>query len=419
MSVMSFVKLQSSTKISRVVIIFLLFAVLFFTNTKTVSASSVSLEPTRDTYVDSSLPNSSFGNLGLGTIKNRPTDSSVAMSLLHFDLSSIPAGSTISSANLRMRLGGCIGNFEGSGHIAPAAYVANGSPAWTESSTYSQLSTSGSSIDAFSSQYISCSPGSYFDIDLKPILSYWVDGTIPNDGLIITRINGGDYWTRVFYMSEATESSRPKLTVTYDVPYESVPTPDGPPATPETSTSSEPTAKKSEGNTVVAEATPESIAPDLTIEPAAKLTAKQEKDKTSVVLSWDASKTKDIKAYRIYRKIAGEKTYSKIAEVDATKREFLDTKTKSGLQHSYFIRVVRGDSESLNSPTASIVIQSKAVVSAKVVVKESGNTSWVWLIIAAVLLLISLIAYKKLHTKHKKLHAKHKELVDSTKQNRR
>lgn len=386
-----------------------LLLIVLLTSTQKVSAATVTLEPTRDTYVDSGAPNSSYGNIGLGVVKDQPSDGSSSLILMHFDVSSIPAGSTISSAILSIKLGGCINSDPSAGRITLGGYQANGSPAWTESSTWAQLSTSGSSIDGFFSQDISCSAGSRFDLDFLPIVSYWVDGTSPNDGLLINRVNGGGYWTRVFYMSEAAAGSRPTLTVSYEPPYESVTTPDGPPESSDGASSTPSTTKKPESgsNTVVAESSPEPLAPDTSIVTPAKLTAKQVTNSSHVSLSWQASKTSDISVYRIYRKIAGQTTYTKIAEVDKSKLSYTDTKTSLSKQHSYFVRAVRNSKESLNSPVVSITVQPQSKSTTLVKKQEDSRLPWILAAILALLLLASLVAYKLLHKKHKKLHAAH------------
>jgi hypothetical protein len=163
-------------------------------------AESVTLEPTRDTYVNSDVPNGSYGNIGLGTVASGPGDGSSQKVLMHFDLSSIPAGSTVDSAKLTMRLGGCINSSAYAGRVSIGAYLTNGSPAWTESSTYQQLSTSGSSLEILYSQDVLCTPGSYVDFGATSLVGYWLDGTMPNDGLLLNQ--GYRWWVldaRILY----------------------------------------------------------------------------------------------------------------------------------------------------------------------------------------------------------------------------
>ncbi len=362
-------------------------------------AESVTLEPTRDTYVNSDAPNGSYGNIGLGTVASGPGDGSSQKVLMYFDLSSIPAGSTVESAKLTMRLGGCINSSAYAGRVSIGAYLANGSPAWTESSTYQQLSTSGSSLEILYSQDVLCTPGSYVDFGATSLVGYWLDGTMPNDGLLLNQITGGGYWTRVFYMSEATASSRPKLVINYTVPSEVVTSPDGGP--------SEPTATVPASNTASTTSSPQPFAEDSTISSPETLLLTQISNKSHIKVVWKKSSTTGVSKYHLYRKVGSKGVFEKLAEINADTNEYIDGSTKYDKGYSYFVRAVRDNKESKNSPEASLytkdTTKKTAPKSAVVLEKKSYNTLLAILIGLGLAMLIGTILYMRLHRQHHKL----------------
>lgn len=362
-------------------------------------AETKTFEPSRDTYVDEALLNSSFGSIGLGTVGYQPSNSSSKITLLYFDISSIPNGTIVNSAKLTMRLGGCVGNESGVGNTSLGFYLANGSPAWTETSTYQQLSTSGSSLDIAFSQIVPCSPGSSIDFNMKEMVQYWTDRMIPNDGMILLPVNSA-YWTRVFYMREATAASRPKLTIDYTIPAEEVTSPDGPAATPS------PTSAPSV-NTQQADSASQPIAPDLSLNAPTKLNAKQKGSELTIDLQWEKSNSDGTEAYRIFRKeMDSETVYQKIGEVDASNTTFDDTKVIAGKRYSYFVRSTRSGRESINSDTVSIDVRAEASanVATASTISTTNNSTYLYIIIALLILLVILIIILLL------LHRKHREL---------
>ena len=370
-------------------------------------AESISLQPTKDTYVSSAAPTSGYGSIGLGTVSYQPPTAR-QMVLMHFDINSIPAGSNISSATLTMRIGGCINNSASAGSISSALYLTNGSPAWTEASTYQQLSTNGSSLDGFSTKTIGCTPGGYMSFEMTEAMQYLVDRSIPNDGLVLLPVGGGEYWTRVFYMREATDSSRPALKINYTIPSETVTSPDGGPI--ESTDSSE--GGSSAGtptNSIKADKADVPLAPDLTIIPPVSITASQPKDNSKIVnLEWKKSETTDVQKYRIFRKSTGQEVYTRIAEISADKTTYQDKDIKANTQYSYFVRAVRNEKESENSPVAIITISNKnpSIIQAKAA-ETASNYVWLFLGITVLLLIATIIAYLRLHKKHR--HLKNRE----------
>jgi len=394
-------------------LVLLLSAVIFIP--PVAHAETVSLQPTRDTYVDSGAPTSSYGSIGLGVVSQLTSPSSSRIVLLHFDLSSIPTGSTVTSAVLTMRMGGCINSEASAGNINSALYSTNGSAPWTESSTYQQLSTNGSSLDTFAAQVVGCNPGGYIDFDMMGLIPYIVEGLAPNDGIVLKAVNGGDYWTRVFYMREAVSASRPTLNISYEIPYEVVETPDGGP----TAESEAADSESVDTNSIKADESGEPLAPDLSIIPPASLTVSQPNDVTdSINLTWAASATPDIQQYRVYRKVAGEAVYSKLAEVPASNKTYKDLKVKPGVQHSYLVRAVRSEKESPNSPVATLVANSAKQQTEQATAGGDTTQGYMWalLCVLSALLVCFVGAYFVLHRKHHKLKAVHAQHLAKTPQ---
>lgn len=367
-------------------------------------ADTKTFEPSRDTYIDEKLPNSSYGTIGLGTIGHEVVGSYSRMVLLHFDVSSIPTGSTINSAKLSVRVGGCTGTAADLGHTSLGAYITNGSQAWSESSTYQQLSTSGSSLDGIGSQIVPCSTGSYVDLNAVELVKAWVDRIIPNDGLYLSPVGGANNWARVIYTREATAASRPKLSVDYSVPYEVVETPDGPPMTNDSSTSN--------SNTATAPSISQPIDPDETLSPPTKLTATQTDTSLDVQLKWDKSQSEGVEHYRIFR-VGADGTDVKIGEVAGSEAQFTDNTAEANKQYGYYLRAVRNQKESANTDSVQIKVQSitKDATQSPEVLKKTNDQLGKWLSVSIVATLVAVTAFCMLTIKHKKLHQKHKELI--------
>lgn len=375
----------------------------------TVFAESKTLEPTRDTYVDAKIPTASYGTIGLGIIGYETPGSYSKIALLHFDTSSIPAGSVINSAKLTVRIGGCTGSGLDQGLTSIGGYITNGSSAWTESSTYQQLSTSGSSLDGAGSKIVPCLAGSYVVFYATELVKAWVDRVIPNDGLYLSPVSGGANWTRVMYMREATSASRPKLVIDYSVPYEAVDTPDG--GAPTSSSSATPAT-----NTAKAVASSQPIDPDESLIPPTKLTATQVKKSNDVELTWEKSTSEGVEYYRIFRmEIDGEAIDTKIGEVSGTENKFTDKNTEAGKTYSYFLRAVRNQRESKNTDPVQIEIITVAKDGQKSpeVLQEANKQLNRQLILALIMAALIAIAFIVLAQKHRRLHHKHKASINS------
>ncbi len=387
------------------ILLTLLLAILY---TPKVHAESLTLEPTKDTYVDAAYPNSSYGTIGLGNVGYQPVDSTRKAVLLQFDTSTIPTGAIIDNAKLTMRIGGCIGSDPSLGNMSFNAYLSLGGTNWSNTSTFNQIGSSGGSLELLYSKIVPCSSGSYVDFDAKELTQLWVDGVIPNDGIVLNPATSSTYWTRVFYMKEATAASRPKLEINYTIPYEEVTSPDGGiPIPAETSTTE---------TIVKAQSVSQPISPDESLNPPTKLSATILQDSKNIKLTWDKSNSENVEKYRIYRlEVGAEGIDKKIGEVTADNQQFVDENTESGKTYSYFIRSVRNNLESNNSDI--VIIEVEKSKDNTLPTQEPKDTKQQTIILATSgLALITLAtALAVLALRQKKLHKKHKELLELNK----
>ena len=135
--------------------------------------------PSADTFVSNSTPKLNYGPsisllVGPGTT-----------SYVQFNLSGIPAGTTISKASLRLY----VDAVSGSGTLD----VFQVTSSWTESKvTYNTRPTqqSVSAIVGSSVPITSASWNQFLLIDITPLAQGWVNGTIPNNGVALALTSG-------------------------------------------------------------------------------------------------------------------------------------------------------------------------------------------------------------------------------------
>jgi hypothetical protein len=129
----------------KLLIVLCLVILLFSLSAKSISAqvSDVTLKPTDDTYLDSSNPNSNYGEQNYLQITNYNSEINIAYESivwLKFNLSSVPDGAVIDGATLQLRTSSVNGSFNvnaysGSNFLNVSAVVS-----WTESTlTYSDM----------------------------------------------------------------------------------------------------------------------------------------------------------------------------------------------------------------------------------------------------------------------------------------
>jgi hypothetical protein len=180
------------------------------------------LNVVRDTYIKGSLADNSL-NFGASTtlMVDRETID-LQRILLSFELSSIPAGSTISSAFLRMQATAVAANMnisafelleswsEGAG--TGTAGVAN----WLDRAAGTAWTTPGSSYNPAALWNISVNAPGQHSWNVTPLVQAWIAGTSTNNGLMVGSPDGGGNRTVTYISREG--GTPPFLEITYTPP---------------------------------------------------------------------------------------------------------------------------------------------------------------------------------------------------------
>jgi hypothetical protein len=129
----------------KLLIVLGLAVLLFSLSAKSVSAQvgEVALKPTDDTYVDSSNPNSSYGEQNYLQITNYNSGINSAYASivwLKFNLSSVPDGAVIDGATLQLYTSSVTGSFSVNAYSGSDFLNVSGVVSWTELTlTYSNM----------------------------------------------------------------------------------------------------------------------------------------------------------------------------------------------------------------------------------------------------------------------------------------
>ncbi len=154
-----------------------------------------------DTWLDKTNPDVSYG--GDSTILIRPTAGVDQRGLIAFDLSGIPAGSTVHSAYLYLTI------------LTGKTYTVEFYPAtasWDESTTWNTMpSYDASSKGSLSLSSTACTRMAVLDAAL---VQGWLDGTVPNFGIYLFPPAGSGQ--SIFSSREG--ASPPVLVVDYSIP---------------------------------------------------------------------------------------------------------------------------------------------------------------------------------------------------------
>jgi len=138
-------------------------------------------------------------------------DGKIARSLIQFDLSSIPTGTPISSASLRVYL---VGSYDWPGKTRTITAYRIGST-WSESSvTWNTQPTFG---EAYGSAAVTERAWGWYSFDVTNLVRGWVNGTLPNYGVMLRgpEWSGYDSSWRAFSTREGSSPYMPQLVITY------------------------------------------------------------------------------------------------------------------------------------------------------------------------------------------------------------
>jgi hypothetical protein len=231
-------------RISRFLLLALL-AILLTTSVAPVSrveAAAATITPSNaDTYLSNPNPLSSifdptdkdrnFGDLSALLVDpgNGGDDSNLRRSLVKFSLSSLPAGSIINSAHLRLRVGSIGWTDDPTGETLNVYQVTEDwdemqatwnsrltGTAWTGTNPAGSGGT-WTATGAASATIPSNSTGYWIDWTVTTIVKAWVENSQPNYGFIIDSPSSKD-WTISFGSKEDTSAWRPTLLADYTPP---------------------------------------------------------------------------------------------------------------------------------------------------------------------------------------------------------
>jgi hypothetical protein len=154
--------------------------------------------------------NSNFGGLDTAQV-GRPVNNVTRKTLLRFDLSGIPAGSAISSAQVTL-------NAVSSNGAAPISVKRVTAP-WAENAL-TWNSWAGAQAAAELTSFLSGAGARSFDV--TALSQSWLDGTLANNGVVLT----SEQVNTVFSTSESADAAlRPALAVCYTPPNHCAPNP--------------------------------------------------------------------------------------------------------------------------------------------------------------------------------------------------
>ena len=175
------------------------------------------LYATEDAVVIQNLAGTNFGSTvdmwvgyGEGACIDSSSDLGITRSLAKFSLSSVPAGASISSAKLYLRLGGWC---RGTNTSPRTVTVYRNLSGWSESSV--TWNTKPSYAEAVGSAAVGYTVDAWYSFDITGVVRSWASGSLPNYGVTIRgpEGSGSDFAWFGFYTSES--SYDPYLVITF------------------------------------------------------------------------------------------------------------------------------------------------------------------------------------------------------------
>ena len=167
-----------------------------------VSTSNYTFPPDSDTWISESYPDSNYGSDTTLRINNTAGDRNHA--LYHFDLSSIPAGSTVVTATLRLY----ITQYDSLGDLMIHRLTQD----WTEFTT--TWNTIGKSYEpkSYGSIARQSAAGTWASANLTALTQAWVNNPGANHGILLS--TNSSNLTSLYSSREAAAEIRPYLEVT-------------------------------------------------------------------------------------------------------------------------------------------------------------------------------------------------------------
>ncbi|WP_342025722.1 DNRLRE domain-containing protein [Cytobacillus pseudoceanisediminis] len=165
----------------------------------------------KDTYIFRGDPDKNF-NYTNDLLIGMNGGVSYIRTLIKFDLSSIPLGSTVSGANLNLY------HFSGNGDGSTGCVIHPINEDWSETSvTWNNQPSFDTTISTTTSIFTQ-QMNSYVPFDVKPMVEKWLDGTKANHGLLLKSYEVDVVLNFKYYSRETSSANKPKLVITYNQP---------------------------------------------------------------------------------------------------------------------------------------------------------------------------------------------------------
>lgn len=204
-------------QIKKIVIIILVF-VVFKLPLEKAEGVTVTLQDCEDTYINAKSPESNYGN----SVSFWLNDADNKRPLLKFDLSSIPRTAHITKAELSLYAALHDGHQDSlDPFIMPVleSWTEDGAT-WNTRDGTIPWSAAGGYFDSLEFCFFpsAMSPNLvnvWYIANIISLLQYWVDGSLPNYGVLLSAFRTGSSTRYRFVSSEVPEYFRPKLEIIY------------------------------------------------------------------------------------------------------------------------------------------------------------------------------------------------------------
>lgn len=165
-----------------------------------------------DTYIELQRPNDNFGASTAMIVDREATD--LQRALVRFNLGSIPAGSTINSATLKMQASNIGGSITvGAYRIKESWNVSQ--VTWNARSSGVNWTTPGGELDNVALSSITTAATGQHSFDITSLAQSWLAGTVANDGVMILSADGGSDRTVTYDTQDLSGGVPPVLEVSY------------------------------------------------------------------------------------------------------------------------------------------------------------------------------------------------------------
>ncbi|MCA9160355.1 MAG: DNRLRE domain-containing protein, partial [Planctomycetales bacterium] len=180
---------------------------------------TIEVSPVQDTYIQGKNPTTNTGTQGSLVIDRESGD--LQRALLQFDLSSIPAGSTITSATLKLNATAIDGSLTIQAYQLQQSW-AEGSATWNQRTSGTNWTSAGSTYNTTPLDSITTNLTGLHAFNLTTLAQAWLAGTQQNYGVMLGSMDGGGNRTATYDSREG--GTPPVLEITYTPPPNSDPT---------------------------------------------------------------------------------------------------------------------------------------------------------------------------------------------------